>query len=200
MTDREFLDNLRLPEGNNGLKVADFMRKNNAYMYDEILSILNEYSIYHLLEVGCATADHAIAFTKRLHLASYTGLDASDTMIQSCRQRFLNDKRLKFKQGTIENFKSELSYDCIVLVNLWYFITDREQVLKTLNDSLSEDGIIILSVKTSRTVSLTKNDGFIIQSPAELLTELNKFGFIEDIINYAVIGEYDCLTITGRLK
>jgi ubiquinone/menaquinone biosynthesis C-methylase UbiE len=117
--------NLRNPEGEYGLEIADMMNETNAGMIHNTLNQLALNEHHTVLELGPGNGRHCLDLLRNFPSFSYKGLDISETMIakaQSLNAAFVESGNAEFIQydGTHFPFKDQL-FDHIFTVNTIYF-------------------------------------------------------------------------------
>jgi tRNA (cmo5U34)-methyltransferase len=109
---------------------------------DKSVSLCNWYleEDSTIIDVGCATGETL----RRLHQAGFTsltGVESSDAMLQHCDR---NIARLIHS----DKFPNEI-FDAVLCNWTLHFIEDKEKYLIDIHRNLKDDGLLILSEKTS---------------------------------------------------
>jgi SAM-dependent methyltransferase len=98
-----------------------------------------------ILDLGCGTGKHANLFTQKGY--NVHGVDISPQMVSEAKERYFENRKLKFYEGNITNFKNEHKYD--VVTSLFHVMSyqnsnaDFMGALKTAREHLNEEGLFI---------------------------------------------------------
>jgi len=95
-----------------------------------------------VLDLGCGTGNTAASIRKLHKDAEITCVDTSEEMIKIAQTKV----DANFIQSKVEEFKPDGTYDCITSIMTMHNIQareDREEVYKTIYNSLSSPGVYI---------------------------------------------------------
>ncbi len=101
--------------------------------------ILRKISAKKILEIGCASGDDAVEYSK--YCSNYTGLDISDGAIKNCIDRGLPNASFICSDGHNIPFEDS-SFDCVI-VNCLLHHMDFENILREISRVLRSDGRLI---------------------------------------------------------
>lgn len=101
---------------------------------EEIFSEYSEKPIKSILDGGCGTGGHAISLAKRGY--SLLGFDASEIMVKRAKEKAKNcDGSVVCCVGDLRDFQFSETFDtCILMFAVIDYITETEDVLKTLKN------------------------------------------------------------------
>lgn len=126
-----------------------YRQKNYALEAKFIKEIIKKYSslkVKNILSIGCGTCSYEILLAKDGY--SITGLDQSQTMLNTARNKIINSgliDKIKLVKGNARNFKMDDQFDVVMeLFNIFGYHTtnkDINNVLKNINRSLKSRGI-----------------------------------------------------------
>lgn len=115
--------------------------------YSTIIEFINKHGNKKpsILDLGCGEG----ILCERIENGSYKefiGMDFSSESIKQAGKKNLKDA--EFKVADLHYFMPKKKYDVIVFNEAFYYVHDSEKanVLKTMMDSLTENGIIINSI------------------------------------------------------
>lgn len=145
---REVARQLQCPEGEEGIKVAEFMIVNNAKMISRAIDLLEVVEQDRILELGPGNAGHVDRILQDRQDVTYVGADISDTMIDEAIRinlSFVDAGVASFEwvDGLTLPFHDE-TFSKIMTVNTLYFWKDPEEVARELVRVLKPGGFLIL--------------------------------------------------------
>ncbi len=163
MSLKELAANLRKPEGENGLKVAEFMNSGNANFYHQFSKNVKWKNGLRILEVGFGNAKHVSDFITKAENISYVGVDYSNTMVEEGRKN--NPNQNFYHQNVLDlSLPNEASFDIILTINTVYFIDDLKLMMENLKSVLALGGEIHIGKRP--------------KADMEFLNEITQYNFI----------------------
>jgi ubiquinone biosynthesis O-methyltransferase len=128
----------------------DFIAKNynesegieGALTYFRNLEILKFINGNNILNIGCGvgTIEKMLTADKNV-----IGIDGSNDKIEIARSKEYLCK-VNFQHEFVENFKSDVKFDTIIMANIVEHLDNPVNVLKKLRNYLKDNGILIISV------------------------------------------------------
>ncbi|MBV7441516.1 class I SAM-dependent methyltransferase [Weeksellaceae bacterium TAE3-ERU29] len=146
---KEIAAQLKCPNGEKGLKVADNMFQTNTEMLVESLKYLDLQENQKILEIGHGNCKHLQSILSKAENLKYTGLDISDLMNQQAKE----NNKTEIENGQTEfiiydgeniPFK-ENTFDKIVTVNTLYFFKAPINFFSQIAQILKPTGIFVLT-------------------------------------------------------
>ncbi len=98
--------------------------------------------IKKILEVGCG-AGFTVDYLKGKFL-NYTGIDYSENLINYAIKHN-NDEKANYKCLNINEFKTEIKFDVILMIGVLHHMPEPEKVIKSLEKILAPSGTIIVN-------------------------------------------------------
>lgn len=92
-----------------------------------------------ILDLGCGTGD--LAFTIAQKGAEVTGIDSSETMIDSARSKYPG---INFQRMDARNFRLETLFDAIFSNAVLHWVPEKEKVIARMYEHLKPGGRIIV--------------------------------------------------------
>ncbi len=155
MTDEQKLQNqaaqLRKPEGEDGLKTAEFMSKGNLQIIKDSLKALDPTPGDNILEIGMGNGFHVKEILEKSESIQYTGCDYSALMVQESEK--LNDNwvakgRARFFNAGITSLPFEKNvFNKIFTVNTIYFWDNEAAALTEIKRILHPSGKFIIGFR-----------------------------------------------------
>ncbi len=180
-------EQLRLPDGELGIKVGETMNKGNRLMNLETISQLGIVDNDKILEIGMGNGFFVKDILAAGKNVKYSGCDFSDTMVKEAS--ILNGSFAANAQFILSNADQlpfgDGSFDKVFTVNTIYFWGDAQRTFTEIQRVLKPDGILIVSLR-----------------PKSIMDKLPvvKFGFTtfskEDIIKLIEENDYKMLSAT----
>lgn len=178
MSAKEIAAHLRKPEGEQGLKIAEFMNKGNANFYSELYKSVNWHEGMRVLEIGTGNGKHVQEVLAQAKGITYVGLDYSKTMIEAAKEN--NPNQVFYHQDILNIDIPEKGFDLIFTINTVYFLDDLNLMAKNLKKYLSENGEVYIGKRPKEDMEklneVTQYD-FIKYSNEEVITVLMEEGF-----------------------
>ncbi len=182
---------------------------------NQILAQINKP--FDFLDAGSGMGQHAIDVASTFPNARVTGIELDEEQVQDCNFFALKSglKNFEFVQGDLSNFQQDKMYDVILCASVLEHISDDMGTLTRLNNTLKNNGYVLIYVPSSEQrvlASLERKINAITEkenkkyphehvryySEEELHEKLNKTGFnvIDSIITYGSFGRlaYDIVT------
>jgi len=155
MTDnKQLAKNLRKPEGEEGIKVGEFMNKGNAHTYARMKKHLRLSSSQEVLEIGFGNGITSKEFMKQCH---YTGLDYSELMVQEAEKNCAG-LGAKFVHGDIHQMPfPDNTFDVIFTINTIYFWDDADKAIAELRRVLKPEGKLFIGMRTKEDMEFLGN-------------------------------------------
>ncbi len=189
---KEVAAQLGKPDGENGIKTADRMAQNNAGMTRRAVEIADLQKGDIILEIGPGNAAHLAMVFGATQIASYTGLDISETMITEAsriNEKFIADGRADFVLSNSETIEFDDNYfDAVFTVNTLYFWKDPAQYAGEIRRVLKIGGIFVLAIadkKFMEKLPFTKYD-FKLYDKNDAVSLLSNAGFAIDSVTEEV--------------
>lgn len=174
---------LRKPEGEFGVHIAEKMSESNAKLISTCIQQLNLQNEQMILEIGFGSGKHVCELLEINRTIKYHGVDFSQTMVEEAIQLNKNaaDKgSVHFQLGNISNLPYEdASFDSILTVNTIYFWEHPNICAKELFRVLKPGGKLILGLRpgySMKSYPFTQN-GFTFYEEEEVRTLLTNSGF-----------------------
>ncbi len=160
-----------------------------------------------ILDAGAGFGQYVYTISKLNPKWKITGVDVKTEQIADCNNFFskINESnRISFQEADLQKFKSPVSYDLIISVDVMEHIEDDVQVFKNFHESLKEGGMLLISTPSDQGGSDTHHDhdhdhedahGFIDEhvrdgyNISDIEEKLKSTGF-KNIEVYYVYGKY----------
>ncbi len=196
---KELAKNLRKPEGEQGIKIGEFMNKGNANSYHKMIRHLNLKISDHVLEIGFG---NGVTSKEIMTQCQYSGLDYSSDMVKEATVKCADEikKGAQLFLGDIHKMPfADNSFDKVFTINTVYFWDKPEQVLSELRRVIKEGGELFIGMRTKEDMeqlhSVTQHN-FILRSMLELEELLRKGGFSD--VHYTVYSDPLAKKVTGE--
>ncbi len=95
-----------------------------------------------ILDIGCGTGEILAYFLPRRGL----GVDLSEKMIRSAREKYGQNKNLFFKVGDIEKQAIEGNFDYILLNDVIEHLMDIERAFENISRSMTSQTTLVVSM------------------------------------------------------
>ena len=117
---------LRCPDSNDGLQVAEMMNATNANIIDKTIASLQLQAGDSVLEIGPGNGIH-IEDILKVNDVKYYGVDISEAMVSECNSRFIDNSNVSVvhSDGNTIPFPG-LSFTKVFTVNTIYFWENPE--------------------------------------------------------------------------
>lgn len=183
---KELADQLRCPNGEQGILVAENMNSSNASMISETIESIPFSKVSSILELGHGNCSHLAALLSKKTGISYYGLEISEAMQAtafSLNKSLTETGNIFFGlyNGTDIPFNDN-QFDCVFSVNTIYFWEKPEKLLTEIYRALKPGGSLLLTFTSKETLeklafskfgftlytlsdveNLTTNAGFIVE-------------------------------------
>ncbi|WP_018676380.1 class I SAM-dependent methyltransferase [Riemerella columbina] len=142
---REIERQLRCPDGDFGIKIAQDMNESNHQMTMESVRFLELQDGDSVLELGHGACGHLEALLKMAQNIDYHGLDISETMHKEAKEsqchlpatfKLYDGKNIPYEEAT---------FDKIFTVNTIYFWEEPEKLLNELARVLKPNGHLVIA-------------------------------------------------------
>lgn len=149
LSSAQLADQLRDPNGENGLAVAEALIAVNADAATAVLNRLRLKSAMAVLELGCGLGDLVARVTALAPDITYTGIDRSSLMIDAALVRhraLVASGRVKFTCATSESTEvPDGSFDRVFSIGLVHFWSNPLQSLKECRRVVRPGGMMIMA-------------------------------------------------------
>lgn len=161
------------------------------YMGKKLLEAIPAGTFNQVLEIGCGSGCFSNEIQKK-YSPDYLSLnDISEAMLNSCKERFKDNRNISYLLGDIEKISLKNSYDLIASNACLQWLSDLKGSLSAFIKALSADGVLAFTSFGNENVkeitSLTHN-GLKYLSKAELQSILDELGqpytFKEEIVRF----------------
>lgn len=154
MTEEEFkqlAQQLRKPEGEDGLKVGKIMNEGNLQMNIQSIKELDVNAKEHILEIGMGNGFFVKDIIELGDSVKYTGCDFSQAMIEEAskiNEEFINRGQVEFHLANAEElpFKNE-TFDKVLTINTLYFWDDITKVFNEIKRVLKPQGELVITIR-----------------------------------------------------
>jgi SAM-dependent methyltransferase len=162
----------------NGLLLSQFLWKHHYYILVFFLNSLPKHNhTNRYLEVG---AGHGLYISEAIKIfgdtTAYEIIDVSETSIHISKH-FLNNSKIKYILEDIYSYETEEKYDFITMGEVLEHVEDPVDLLKRLNNLLSDKGIVFITVPTNAPAI---DHVYLFRNEEEITKVINEGGF--DII------------------
>lgn len=153
---KELAEQLRCPDGEKGILVAENMNSSNASMISETIKSIPFSKARSILELGHGNCSHlATLFSERKGI-SYYGLEISEAMREAAyclNESLIKNGNISFGlyNGTAIPFDNNL-FDCIFSINTIYFWENPKELLTDIHRVLKSDGSVLLTFTSKETL------------------------------------------------
>ncbi len=148
---REVSSQLRKPNGDFGIEVADKMNESNQLMNLKTIDLLDIKSNESILEIGMANGAFAPIIVNSAKGVNYTGLDYSADMVELAiknNRQLVDSGEVNFITGDIHSLPFPKGIvDKIFTVNTIYFWDDLKQALDECLRVLKNNGLLAISFR-----------------------------------------------------
>ncbi|MFN3405637.1 MAG: class I SAM-dependent methyltransferase [Cytophagaceae bacterium] len=183
MDPKELARQLRKPEGETGITVANNMNKGNALIINLTLSCMEIQNGDHILEIGFGNGKHIPDFVNSGNNIKYKGVDFSQTMVKEASEHnatLIDNGTVEIKYGNVSQIPFEdYSFDKVFTVNTLYFWETPKKDIKEIYRVLKNKGKAYISIRPRHIVEdleFTKNI-FTLYSREDVITLMNDAGF-----------------------
>lgn len=147
---KELAKQLSCPEGDGGVKTADFMNVNNAGITRRSMELLSVSEGDVVLEIGPGNAGHVAKLLEGLQEVSYTGADISQTMVEEAtkmNEGLVQQGKVSFRlsDGKSLPFEDD-KFTRIVTVNTLYFWENPADYAAEIHRVLKPGGLFVLAI------------------------------------------------------
>lgn len=160
---KKMAQQLRKPEGYDGVKIGDFMHKGNSSFYHNLSALLPTKAQDTILEIGMGNGKHVVEHAYLQH-CNYFAADYSPTMVEACRKNNPQFKNQIFYTSADNLPFTDHHFDWVFTVNTIYFWEDALKELQEIHRVLKMKGTFILAKRTVEdliTLSDITRHGFI---------------------------------------
>jgi ubiquinone/menaquinone biosynthesis C-methylase UbiE len=137
---------LRCPDGDGGLKVAEMMTATNANIITQTIASLNLQSGDTVLEIGPGNGAHVKNILAVADNLTYTGIDISPAMITEAQKRNSKFDNVNFQltDGNIIPF-GESRFSKIFTANTIYFWANPQEYANEISRVLQPGGLVSIA-------------------------------------------------------
>lgn len=176
---------LRKPDGEEGIKTANWMNKGNVWMNRDAFRALAATAHDHILEIGMGNGFFVQEIVSRHPSIKYTGVDFSPTMIDEAtrlNRSWIDAGQASFVLSGADSLPfGDDTFTKIFTVNTLYFWEDEKRVLEELKRVLKTGGKLIIAIRPRRLMAeypFTQY-GFRLYSTEELIALFSANGFTD---------------------
>lgn len=151
---REMAAQLRQPNGDEGIKTAEWMSDGNKTIILDTLRTLNAGANDRILEIGMGNG-HFVPEIVSIHPSiTYSGCDFSELMVTESRknnQEWIAKNQVEFlhTNGVLLPFE-EQTFSKIFTVNTIYFWEEQPLVLAEFTRVLKQEGLLVIGLRPKR--------------------------------------------------
>lgn len=149
----------------------------------------------HVLDAGSGLGQYTYWMARNYPEWSILGIDVKKEEVARCNQffRHSNLSNVVFQTGDLLEYKQEDTYDMALCVDVLEHIEEDEKVMKNINDSLKEGGVLVISTPSDQggsDVQEEDDESFIGEhvrdgyNKEELKTKLKNAGFSKVKVRY----------------
>lgn len=147
---KELAKQLSCPDGEGGVKTADFMNVNNAGITRRSMELLSVSNGDNVLEIGPGNGGHVANLVAGLTEVSYTGADISQTMVEEAtkmNEGLVKEGKVSFRLSDGKSLPFEdATFTKIVTVNTLYFWENPAGYAAEIYRVLKPGGRFVLSI------------------------------------------------------
>lgn len=142
---------LRKPEGEMGLQVAEKMNSSNALMNQWSIEQLQVSPMDNILEIGMGNGLFARDILVNDPSVRYSGCDYSETMvIEACalNKQYIENGQARFIHATADKLPfGNHTFDKVFTVNTIYFWSRPAEELEEIHRVLKPGGLLIIAIR-----------------------------------------------------
>lgn len=139
---QELAQQLRCPEGHDGIKIAEMMSLTNSNIIIKTIESLNLTDNDTVLEIGPGNGSHVGNITKTVNI-EYNGIDISETMVAEAEKLNADYDNISFRLTDGEHIPfSESKFNKIFTCNTIYFWKDPQDYANEIARVLKADGLV----------------------------------------------------------
>ncbi len=144
----EIAGQLAHPRGALGIETGNSMNAMNAFISKNTYDLLEISDRNKILEIGLGNGKFIADVLEQANNISFTGIDISETMIETAKATNKGKPNVHLEVAGIENlpFPDE-SFDKICTVNTIYFWNNINQALQEVRRVLSNQGIFVVAFR-----------------------------------------------------
>lgn len=142
---------LRKPEGEDGIKTAEWMNKGNLCIHKDGLTVLNAETNDNILEIGMGNGFFVKEILSRDSSIKYVGCDFSELMIKEAEKinvDWISKGQAKFILSDVSSlpFNDQL-FNKILTINTIYFWEDESKILDEIKRVLWPNGVFTIAFR-----------------------------------------------------
>lgn len=174
---------LKKPTGKEGIEVADFMNKGNAYTNQLVFDLAEPKARQKVLEIGPGNGKLIPAYLKEKKSVKYFGLDYSEDMVEQAiryNKKLISKGQVSIIHGSFESIPfEEKSFDQVFSINTIYFLDDPMDGLKEVFRVLKNGGKVVMGMRPKGLPQLENfsNYGFTFYTEEEINSLFKNAGF-----------------------
>jgi len=129
---------------------AEYYKQHSAIQFNGALDILNNILFEgneDIIDIGCGDGKITAEIANYLPNGTVLGIDASENMIQVCKQYYGHIKNLSFQCISADNFVISMKFDIVVSFFTFHWIENQYKALNNIYQMLKQGGVLI--IKTS---------------------------------------------------
>jgi 2-polyprenyl-3-methyl-5-hydroxy-6-metoxy-1,4-benzoquinol methylase len=126
-----------------GSKSDPFRKQGKFFLDDNIFEIMDNVEDKSVLDLGSGNGDFAYMLSKEG--AKVRGFDISDKMVELAKSKYPN---IDFEKIDLEKggFSMNEKFDYVVMELVMMFVKDADSIIKTVANSLNENGEAIVAI------------------------------------------------------
>ncbi|HEX9804521.1 MAG TPA: class I SAM-dependent methyltransferase, partial [Candidatus Dojkabacteria bacterium] len=126
-----------------GSKSDPFRKQGKFFLDDNIFEIMDRVEDKSVLDLGSGNGDFAYMLSKEG--AQVRGFDISDKMVELAKSKYPN---IDFEKIDLEKggFSMNEKFDYVVMELVMMFVKDADSIIKTVANSLNENGEAIVAI------------------------------------------------------
>jgi SAM-dependent methyltransferase len=132
--ERKIAENVRMPLGRYGRKVAKDMNVHHESLARWGLTFVNIEEDYQILDIGCGGGRNINRFAKLIHDGKVFGIDYSDTSIKvssELNEEYIDIGLVEIKKGSVSAIPyDDNKFDLVTAFETYYFWPDLKNDLK----------------------------------------------------------------------
>ena len=183
MDSTELSQQLKKPTGETGREVAIALNESNQGLYDLAFEMLDLKPHQNILEIGFGNGNHFPQYFEAEPELNLTGVDFSADMCEEARTRnapLIEEGKLSIRHAETSSlpFKDD-EFDCILAINVIYFLDPPPPHLQEIRRVLKPDGYFLIGYRPRHSIEhleFTRHN-FVLYETDELIELLESNGF-----------------------
>jgi len=142
---------LRKPEGEDGIKTAEFMSTGNKYIIHDTFKALDAETGDNILEIGMGNGFYVEEILEKSESINYTGCDYSELMVRESKKLntdWISKGRARFIHSNIKSLPFENDvFNKVFTINTIYFWDDEIAALNEIKRIMQPLGKFIIGFR-----------------------------------------------------